>query len=135
MKSQPWRAWPGVGQGRITTHELRASRTRERARLVIVDDHDLARAGLLSLLTGERGLEVVGEAASGDEALAVCRRLHPDLTLLDVRLPDMDGLAVTRAIKRESVATSVIMFTMYEYPADVYEACRFVCGSSLQRLE
>jgi len=123
-KGHQQQALPAVGQGKITTHELLTSRTPERARLVIVDDHDLARAGLLSLLTGERGLEVVGEAASGNEALAVCRRLQPDLTLLDVRLPDMDGLAVTRAIKRESTATSVIIFTMYENPDYLVEALK-----------
>src|SRR5207253_85945 len=73
-----------------------------------------ARAGVRGLLSGERGLEVVGEAANGREALAVCRRTHPDLVLMDVRMPDMDGLSVTRAIKRESPTTSVILFTMYE---------------------
>jgi DNA-binding NarL/FixJ family response regulator len=84
------------------------------ARIVVADDHDLARAGVRGLLSGERGLEVVGEAANGREALAVCRSTHPDLVLMDVRMPDMDGLSVTRAIKRESPTTSVILFTMYE---------------------
>ena len=84
------------------------------ARIVVADDHDLARAGVRGLLSGERGLEVVGEAANGREALAVCRRTRPDLVLMDVRMPDMDGLSVTRAIKHESPTTSVILFTMYE---------------------
>jgi YesN/AraC family two-component response regulator len=65
------------------------------ARVVVADDHDLARAGLRGLLSGERGIEVVGEAASGREALELCRRVRPDLVLMDVRMPDMNGLAVT----------------------------------------
>jgi DNA-binding NarL/FixJ family response regulator len=94
------------------------------ARVVVADDHDLARAGLRSLLSGERGLEVVGEAASGREALELCRRARPDLVLMDVRMPDMNGLAVTRAIKLESPATSVILFTMYESADYLVEALK-----------
>jgi DNA-binding NarL/FixJ family response regulator len=93
-------------------------------RVVVADDHDLVRAGLRGLLSGERGLEVVGEAANGNEALALCRRLQPDVVMMDVRMPDMDGLAVTRAIKAESPATSVILFTMYESADYLVEALK-----------
>jgi DNA-binding NarL/FixJ family response regulator len=99
-------------------------RSRGVARLLVADDHDLARAGLRSLLSGERGLEVVGEAASGQEALVLCRRLEPDLVLMDVRMPDLDGLSVTRAIKREAPSTSVILFTMYQKPDYLLEALK-----------
>jgi len=92
--------------------------------VVVADDHDLARAGLRGLLSGERGLEVVGEAANGREALEVCRRMRPDLVLMDVRMPDMNGLAVTRAIKHESPATSVILFTMHESADYLVEALK-----------
>jgi DNA-binding NarL/FixJ family response regulator len=92
------------------------------ARVVLADDHDLVRAGLRSMLTGERGIQVVGEAASGREALTLCRRVQPDLVLMDVRMPDMNGLAVTRAIKHESPATSVILLTMYESADYLVEA-------------
>ena len=94
------------------------------ARVVVADDHDLARAGLRGLLSGERGLEVVGEAATGREALELCRRVRPDLVLMDVRMPDMNGLAVTRAIKQESPSTSVILFTMYESADYLVEALK-----------
>src|ERR1700704_6237694 len=94
------------------------------ARIVVADDHDLARAGLRGLLSGERGLEVVGEAATGREALELCRRVRPDLVLMDVRMPDMNGLAVTRAIKQESPSTSVILFTMYESADYLVEALK-----------
>src|SRR5438067_59942 len=97
---------------------------RSGARLVIVDDHDLAREGLRSLLAGEPGLQVVGEAASGREALALCRRLRPDLVLMDVRMPDLDGLTATRALKQECPGTSVILVTMHEDPDYLLEAIK-----------
>ena len=102
----------------------RAARRPSPARLVIVDDHDIVRAGLRSLLEHERGLAVVGEAANGREALAVCRRQQPDLALMDVRMPDLDGLAATRAIKQECPQTSVIIVTIYEKPDYLYEAIK-----------
>jgi DNA-binding NarL/FixJ family response regulator len=96
----------------------------EIKRVVLVDDHDLVRAGLRCLLSGERGLEVAGEAANGRDALALCRRVQPDVALVDVRMPDMDGLAVARAVKRESPATTVILFTMYENADYLVEALK-----------
>ena len=84
------------------------------ARLLIADDHDLARAGLRAMLTNQEGLEVVGEARNGQEALKLCRTLKPDLALLDVRMPEMDGLTTCHAIKRECPEISVILVTMHE---------------------
>jgi DNA-binding NarL/FixJ family response regulator len=92
------------------------------ARLIIADDHALLRSGLRSMLYGEPDLEVVGEAADGAEALELCRRLEPDLVLMDVRMPKMDGLAATRAIKEEFPKTSVVMVTMQEDPDYLFEA-------------
>ncbi len=97
---------------------------RKLARLVIADDHELVRAGLRKMLSGQPGLEVVGEATNGREALALCQRLHPDLALLDVRMPEMDGLATCRAIKQECPATSVILITIHENPDYLLEALR-----------
>jgi len=91
-------------------------------RLVIVDDHDLARAGLASLLSTDPRLHIVGEATSGREALALCRHLRPDLVLMDVRIPDLDGLAATRAIKQDCPGTSVIIVTMHEKADYLVEA-------------
>jgi DNA-binding NarL/FixJ family response regulator len=94
------------------------------ATIVIADDHEVARAGLRSVLLGERGMRVVGEAGNGREALALCQRLQPDVVLLDVRMPDLDGLAVTRAVKQESPRTSVILFTIYENPDYLLDALK-----------
>ena len=70
------------------------------ARIAIVDDHDLARAGLRSMLAQERDLTVVGEISAGAQALALWRRLAPNLILMDVGMPGLGGLAAT-AIKQE----------------------------------
>ena len=92
------------------------------ARLLIVDDHELARAGLRSMLAGEPDLEVVGEAGTGREALALCDRLAPDLILMDVRMPELDGLAATAAVKAQCPTTSVVVVTMYEDPDYLFRA-------------
>jgi DNA-binding NarL/FixJ family response regulator len=73
----------------------------EIKRLVLADDHHLLRRGFRSPLRGEPGLEVVGEASTGLEAVAISRRLAPDLILMDVRMPEMAGITATRRIKRE----------------------------------
>jgi DNA-binding NarL/FixJ family response regulator len=99
-------------------------RVTKVATIVIADDHEVARAGLRSVLTGERDLRVVGEACTGREALALCQRLQPDLVLMDVRMPDMSGLSVTRALKRESPRICIVLFTMYESTEYVLSALR-----------
>ena len=84
------------------------------ARLLIVDDHDLVRESTRLMLEGEPNLEVIGEAVNGRHALELCRRLRPDLVLMDVRMPEMDGLSATRAIKEEMPQISVLVVSAYE---------------------
>ena len=84
------------------------------ARLLIVDDHDLMRQSTQVMLEGEPDLEVVGEAINGRHALELCRQLRPDVVLMDVRMPEMDGLTATQAIKKEMPAISVLMVSAYE---------------------
>jgi DNA-binding NarL/FixJ family response regulator len=93
-------------------------------RLAIVDDHDLARAGLKDMLSDEPDIEVVGEAVNGREALLLCSRLHPDLLLMDVRMPEMDGLAATKEIKQRYPSIGVLMVTMHENPDYLLEALK-----------
>ena len=93
-------------------------------RLAIVDDHQLAREGLRDMLADAPDLEVVGEAANGREALLLCSRLRPDLVLMDVRMPEMDGLAATREIKQRYPEVSVMMVTMHENPDYLLEALK-----------
>jgi DNA-binding NarL/FixJ family response regulator len=94
------------------------------ARIVLVDDHELARDGLRDMLADVPNLEVVGEAADGREALELCRRVRPDLVLMDLRMPRMDGLAATRAIKDELPEAIVLVMTMHENPDYLLQALR-----------
>jgi DNA-binding NarL/FixJ family response regulator len=76
------------------------------------------------MLSGEDGLEVIAEANDGQQALVLCRELRPDLVLMNVRMPVMDGLQATRKIKDEMPNTSVMMFTMHENPDYLFEAVK-----------
>jgi DNA-binding NarL/FixJ family response regulator len=104
--------------------ETRPYTSDRPARVVIVDDHQLAREGLQRMLAGEPDLVVVGEAATGQEALALCARLRPDLVLMDVRMPDLDGLAATQALRQADPDLSVIIVTMYDDPNYLFQALK-----------
>jgi DNA-binding NarL/FixJ family response regulator len=94
------------------------------SRIVVADDHPLFRSALLRVLDSEADLEVVGEAGNGEEAVEVCRRSRPELVLMDVMMPRMDGLEATRAIKRELPRTVVLVVTAFEDPDYLARALR-----------
>jgi DNA-binding NarL/FixJ family response regulator len=83
-------------------------------RVLIVDDDDLMRAGLRSVLASDESVEVVGEAADGRAALATTRTTRPDVVLMDVRMPDLDGIAATRELLGASPDVKVVMLTTFE---------------------
>ena len=116
------RDFPQVAKATFHTAYRRAG--SGRAQIVIVDDHDLAREGLRDMLVDEPDLEVVGEAVNGLQAIALCSRVRPDLVMMDVRMPEMDGLTATRGIKQSLPRTSVLMMTMHENPDYMYEALK-----------
>jgi DNA-binding NarL/FixJ family response regulator len=93
-------------------------------RVLIADDDDLMRAGLVELLSGEPGIEIVGEAATGREAVERARRLGPDVVLMDVRMPDLDGIEATRELAGAVPDTKVLILTTFEQDDYVFGALR-----------
>ncbi len=91
-------------------------------RILTVDDHPLMRAGVASFLATEPGLQVVAEAANGEEALEKYRELRPDLVLMDLSMPVMDGLEATQAILEEFSDARIIVLTTYAGDEDVHRA-------------
>jgi DNA-binding NarL/FixJ family response regulator len=92
-------------------------------RVVIADDHQLFRDGLRSLLEA-RGIEVIGEARDGREAVDQARRLSPDVVLMDLSMPQVNGLAATRLISAELPSVKVVILTASEDDADLFEAIK-----------
>jgi DNA-binding NarL/FixJ family response regulator len=91
-------------------------------RLVIADDHPVVRDGLRGMLAGQPGIEIVGEAATGAEAVALVARERPDVVLMDLRMPAMDGVAATGRIAAEHSGTHVLVLTTYDTDSDILRA-------------
>jgi two-component system response regulator NreC len=83
-------------------------------RVLIADDHDIVRSGLRMLLLAEQDIEIVGEAGSGREAVEMALDLHPDVVVMDVQMPDMNGIEATRAIKEQLEDCAVLALTIHE---------------------
>jgi DNA-binding NarL/FixJ family response regulator len=97
----------------------------ERLRVVIADDQALVRAGFRMILEAQPDIEVVGEAADGEEAVSMVRRTHPDLVLMDVRMPELDGIAATRRLLAGGDGgCRVVMLTTFDLDEYVYAALR-----------
>jgi DNA-binding NarL/FixJ family response regulator len=92
--------------------------------VLIVDDDDLMRAGLVELLTSDSGIEIIGEAATGREAVEQARRLAPDVVLMDVRMPDLDGIGATRELAADAPGARVLILTTFEQDDYVFGALR-----------
>jgi DNA-binding NarL/FixJ family response regulator len=91
-------------------------------RLLVVDDHPVVRAGIVGLLAGEPDLEVVGEAGDGAEACDLAGVLRPDVVLMDLRMPVLDGVQATERLLAAAPATRVIILTTYETDTDILRA-------------
>ena len=95
-------------------------------RVLVADDQDIVRAGLTMILDAQPGIEVVGQAADGREAVALARRLRPDVCLLDIRMPEVDGIEATRQLAGPDVADplAVIVITTFDLDAYVHGALK-----------
>jgi DNA-binding NarL/FixJ family response regulator len=93
-------------------------------RVLIADDDDLMRAGLVELLAGEPDIEIVGEASTGRQAVERAHRLGPDVVLMDVRMPDLNGIQATGELTRAAPATKVLILTTFEQDDYVFGALR-----------
>ncbi|WP_028684078.1 response regulator [Pseudomonas chlororaphis] len=85
-------------------------------RLVLADDHEVTRTGFVALLAGHPEFEVVGQARDGQEALELCERLQPDIAILDIRMPLLNGLGAARLLHQRQPAIKVVIFTMDDSP-------------------
>jgi DNA-binding NarL/FixJ family response regulator len=94
-------------------------------RIVIADDQELIRTGFRMILAADPGIEIVAEAGTGSEAIRAARELHPDVVLMDIRMPDLDGVEATRRILAEhGPRTRVLILTTFDLDEYVYEALR-----------
>ena len=93
-------------------------------RVLIADDDDLMRAGLAELLSGDPAIQIVGQASTGREAVERTRRLDPDVVLMDVRMPDLDGIGATRELTRFAPRTRVVILTTFEQDDYIFGALR-----------
>ena len=107
---------------------------KKRVRVLLADDQTLFREGIKDLLEGERLIEVVGEAADGHEVIKLARKLKPDVILMDIKLPHLDGVSATRQIRKELPNVNVIILSSYEDEAHVMEAIQAGANGYLSKM-
>ncbi len=111
--------------GRAYGQRMRAhSETQKKARVLVADDHAFVRMGIIAVLAADSALTVVGEAKDGEEAVSLCGELEPDLVLMDLSMPRMDGIEATRMIKAHLPETSVLILTGHAEEDLLMEAVR-----------
>jgi DNA-binding NarL/FixJ family response regulator len=108
--------------------------TKKRVRVLIADDQTLFREGIKDLLENEKIVEVVGEAADGNEAVRMAKKLKPDVILMDIKLPHLDGVSATRVIRKECPNTNVLILSSYEDEAHVMEAIQAGANGYLSKM-
>ncbi|MEV6775314.1 response regulator transcription factor [Streptomyces syringium] len=96
--------------------------TEGKLRIIVVDDHTVMRAGVVALLASEPTIDIVGEAGNGREAVELARRLEPDVALIDLRMPVLDGVAATTEIVAGRTGTRVLILTTYDTDVEIERA-------------
>ncbi|MBR4355058.1 MAG: response regulator transcription factor [Elusimicrobiaceae bacterium] len=108
--------------------------TKKKITVLIADDQTLFREGIKDVLSGERWMEVVGEAADGLDAVAKAKKLKPDVVLMDIRLPKMDGITATRKIREACPNVNVLMLSSFEDEAHVLDAIQAGANGYLSKM-
>ena len=108
--------------------------SKKNVTVLIADDQTLFREGIKDLLEDEKGITVVGEAANGPEVVAMAKKLKPDVILMDIKLPQMDGVSATRIIRKECPNTNVLILSGYEDEAHVTEAIQAGANGYLSKM-
>src|SRR5438445_13632412 len=107
------------------------AKNKQPVRILVADDHAIFRDGLRRLLEGDEDVTIVGEASNGNECIRMLTKLKPDILLLDLRIPDKDGLAVLEEVNFDSLPTRVIVLTAAEDHRDVVRAMRLGAPGSV----
>ncbi|WP_424246093.1 DNA-binding NarL/FixJ family response regulator [Elusimicrobium posterum] len=110
------------------------SEKKKKIRIVIVDDQTLFREGIKDVLSGEKWLEVVGEGADGEQAVALAKKLKPDVILMDIKLPKLDGISATRKIRQENPDINVLMLSSFEDESHVLDAIQAGANGYLSKM-
>lgn len=103
-------------------------------KVLIADDQTLFREGIKDVLTGEKWISVVGEAADGEEVVTLAKKLKPDVILMDIKLPKMDGIAATRIIKKAEPSINILMLSSFEDEAHVMDAVQAGANGYLSKM-
>lgn len=107
---------------------------KKRVKVLIADDQTLFREGIKDLLENEKSVEVIGEAADGQEVVRLAKKLRPDVILMDIKLPHLDGVSATRQIRKELPNTNVLILSSYEDEAHVMESIQAGANGYLSKM-
>lgn len=112
----------------------KAAVAKKNVNVLIADDQTLFREGIKDLLEGEKGISVVGEAVDGNEVLRLAKKLKPDVILMDIKLPHLDGISATRQLRQELPETNILILSSFEDEAHVLEAIQAGANGYLSKM-
>lgn len=109
---------------RSQSEKIGSAGSRSKIGVLIADDHSLVRRGLAAIINMEEDVAVLGEASDGEEAIELWRRLRPDVVLMDLRMPKLEGVEAIRRIRHEDPEAGIIVLTTFDHDEDIYAGLR-----------